>query len=1064
MNLVVSALRRPFTVLVALVAVVMGSLFAIDKMPRDIFPDLGVPVIYVAQPYGGIDPAQMEGFLTYYYEYHFLYITGIEHVESKSIQGNALIKLQFHPGTNMAQAMAETVSYVNRARAFMPPGTVPPFVTRFDAGSVPVGDLVFSSDTRTVGEIQDAALNRVRPLFATLPGVSAPPPFGGSARAIVIHADPDRLRSYNMSPDEVVTAISAANTISPSGNVRIGDLMPLVPTNATVSNIKDLESVPIRLGATQTVFVRDIGTVEDSSDIATGYALVNGRRTVYIPVTKRADASTLSVVSLVKQNMAKFQSVLPDGVTVSYQFDQSPYVTGAITNLLIEGAIGAVLTGIMVLLFLRDFRSAVIVVVNIPLALLAATLALWLTGQTVNMMTLGGLALSVGILVDEATVTIENIHAHLARGKALARSALDATTETALPRLLAMLCILAVFTPALFMTGAARALFLPLSLAVGFAMVGSYLLSSTLVPVLAVWLLKAKHDDPSQREPAFARAQERFSGALRRLAPMRAALILAYLVVSGLIIALIGPHLGTEIFPVVDAGQFQLRLHAPTGSRIEHTEAVTLRALDLIKEEVGAKNVEITLGFVGVQAPSYPVNTIFLWTGGPEEAVVQVQLKRGARIAVEPLKERLRRRLAAELPDVRFSFEPSDIVSRVMSFGSPTPVEIAVSGPTLPISREYAEKVRTELARIRSLRDIQFGQTLDYPTVQVNVDRERAGIMGLTSAEIARSTVAATSSSRFTTPNYWADPKSGIAYQVQVDMPIARMNSIEAIQNIPISGKNGVSGLLRDVATVTPGTAVGEYDRYNSQRMITLTANIAGEDLGTVAARIRQAMKRAGPPPPKVSVTLRGQIPPMQDMFGGLQTGFALAVVVIFLLLAANFQSVRLPFVVISTVPAVIAGVVIALWITRTTLNIQSYMGAIMAVGVAVANAILLVTFAERSRAEGATAPDAAVEGARSRLRPILMTSFAMIAGMMPMALGLGEGGQQTAPLGRAVIGGLAAATVATLLILPFIFASIQNRASTRSASLDPTDTESRHFVLPVREGNSQGGAQSGPQ
>ncbi|HLK56926.1 MAG TPA: efflux RND transporter permease subunit, partial [Chthonomonadaceae bacterium] len=633
MNLVIAALRRPITVLVVLVAVVLGAMFAVNSMPRDIFPDLGVPVIYVAQPYGGVDPAQMEGFITYYYEYHFLYITGIEHVESKSIQGNALIKLQFHPGTNMAQAMAETVSYANRARAFMPPGTVPPFVTRFDAGSVPVGTLVFSSVTRTVGEIQDAALNRVRPLFATLPGVSAPPPFGGSARSIVIHADPDRLRAYNMSPDEVVAAIAATNTISPSGNVRIGNLMPIVPTNATVSSIKDLEDVPIRTGSAQTVFVRDIGTVEDSTDIVTEYALVNGRRTVYIPVTKRADASTLSVVNLVKQNLPKFQAALPDGVTVSYQFDQSPYVTGAIGNLLTEGALGAILTGLMVLLFLRDWRSALIVVLNIPLALLAALLALWLTGQTVNIMTLGGLALAVGILVDQATVTIENIHTHLARGKTLARSALDATGETSLPIFLAMLCVLAVFTPAFFMTGAARSLFLPLSLAVAFSMVASYLLSSTLVPILTVWIMKPHaQGSGAATENAFAGWQQRFGQTLQRTIRFRGAIIAGYLAMTGLIVLLVGARLGTEIFPKVDAGQFQLRLRAPTGTRIERTEAITLQTLEAIKDEVGPGNVAMSLAFIGVQAPSYPINTIYLWTSGPEEAILQVQLKPGTRI------------------------------------------------------------------------------------------------------------------------------------------------------------------------------------------------------------------------------------------------------------------------------------------------------------------------------------------------------------------------------------------------------------------------------------------------
>src|SRR5450756_1712856 len=422
MRLVLAALSRPMTVLVALIAIALCAVLALERMPVDIFPQVGDPAIYVAQPYGGMDPAQMEGYLTYYYEYHFLYITGIDHVESKSIQGAALMKLVFHEGTDMAAAMAETVSYVNRARAFMPPGTVPPFITRFDAGSVPVGNLVFSSETRSVGEMQDAALNLVRPLFATLPGVSAPPPFGGSARSIVVNVKPDKLRAYNMSPDEIVAALTAANTISPSGNMPIGNKYPMVPLNSVVKNIKDLESVPIRTGVYPAVFLRDLATVQDASDIVTCFALVNGRRTVYIPVTKRADASTLSVVNSVKANLPKFQSVVPADVKVSYEFDQSPYVTRAIAGLTMEGALGALLTGLVILLFLRDWRSALVVVLNIPLALMGAVVALWITGQTVNIMTLGGLALAIGILVDMSTVAIENIHTHLAQGKPIARS------------------------------------------------------------------------------------------------------------------------------------------------------------------------------------------------------------------------------------------------------------------------------------------------------------------------------------------------------------------------------------------------------------------------------------------------------------------------------------------------------------------------------------------------------------------------------------------------------------------------------------------------------------------
>src|SRR5213593_2082214 len=497
MRFVLLALSRPLTIVIALIAVVLGSILAVQRMPVDIFPQVGDPAIYVAQPYGGMDPAQMEGFLTYYYEYHFLYITGIDHVESKSVQGAALMKLVFHQGTDMASAMGETIGYVNRARAFMPPGTVPPFITRFDAGSVAVGLLVFSSAARTQGEMQDFALNRVRPLFATLPGVSAPPPFGGNQRTIVVSVDPDRLRAYRMAPDEVVQALNTGNTIVPAGNVRTGDLLRLAPINSVVSNIKDLQNLPIRTGAGPTVFLRDVGTIEDSSDIITGYAEVNGRRTVYIPVTKRADASTLSVVNEVKANLAQFQSAVPQDIRIDYEFDQSPYVRNALFSVVREGLLGAALTGLMVLLFLRDWRSALIVVATIPFALLTAVVALWGTGQTINIMTLGGLALAVGILVDESTVVMENIHTHLSQGQGRAQAVLQASKEVQIPRLLAMLCVLAVFVPSFFMTGVSHSLFVPLSLAVGFAMAASYLLSSSLVPVLSTWILR-EHKDQEQ--------------------------------------------------------------------------------------------------------------------------------------------------------------------------------------------------------------------------------------------------------------------------------------------------------------------------------------------------------------------------------------------------------------------------------------------------------------------------------------------------------------------------------------------------------------------------------------
>jgi multidrug efflux pump subunit AcrB len=1048
MNLVTLALRRPVTILVLILAVILAGFVAIDRMPRDVFPDLGVPVLYVAQPYGGMDPAQMEGFLVNYYEYHFLYINGIEHVESKSIQGAALVKLQFHPGTDMARAMAETVSYINRARAFMPVGTVPPFVMRFDAGSVPVGTLVFSDETGKLGlkDLQDAALFRVRPLFATLPGVSAPPPFGGSPRAIVIRADPDRLRAYSMSPDEVVAAVTRGNTISPSGNIRIGDKMPMVPVNSVVTDLKGLGDVPIRSDGTRTVYIHDIGTVEDSADTQTGYALVNGRETVYIPVTKRADASTLTVVNLVKQNLGKFQSVLPPGAKISYVFDQSPYVTRAIWGLSEEGALGAILTGLMVLLFLRDWRTSLVVVLNIPISILAAAVALWATKQTTNLMTLGGLALAVGILVDEATVTIENIHAHLGRGQSLAMAARDATSETVVPRFLAMLSILAVFIPTLFMEGAAHNLFVPMALAVGFSMVASYLLSSTLVPVLAIWVLRATQSHRETKTSGFEHFRDRFRRFSAHVIRWRWAVVPVYLFGAGLVIFWAERSLGREIFPVVDAGQFELRLHAPAGTRIEATEGIAKKALEIVGREVGSDNIEVSVGYVGVQNPAYPINTIYLWTSGSEEAVLQVQLKPKAGVRIAELQERLRNKLPQELPGVRFSFEPSDIISRVMSFGAVTPIEVAVSGPNLIANRQYAEKLKVELARVASLRDLSFEQELEYPAVKVDIQRGVAGAMGVSADQVARSLADATSSSRFTVPNFWADPKSGVGYQVQVQIPIQRMNSLDEVRNVPITSGSGAHLTLRDVANVTEGTVLGEYDRYNMQRMLTLSANISGEDLGRATAHVTDAIARVGATPQGVNIAVRGQVVPMRELFGGLRMGFLVAVAAIFLLLAANFQSFRLAIAIILTIPAVIAGIALALVVTGTTLNIQSFMGSIMAIGVAVANAILLITFAERSRIDGTPVHEAAAEGASSRLRPILMTSLAMIAGMIPMAIGWGESGSQSAPLARAVIGGLIGATCATLVILPAIFAMLQGEKTRKRVSLDPSDPQSQFF------------------
>lgn len=1046
MWLIRAALRRPITVLVAMIAVALTAGFAVNRMRADIFPDLDLPVIYVAQPYGGMSPAQMEGFITYYYEYHFLYINGIESVESKSIQNTSLLKLTFHPGTDMAEALAQTIGYVNRARAFMPPGTVGPFVMRFDAGTVPVGYLVFKSDTRSLGEIQDLALNRVRPQFATLPGLTSPPPFGGSQRTIVIRVDPDRLRSYGMAPDDVIRAVTTGNVIMPSGSVNIGDETRISPMNTVVGPINDLLELPIRSGAGTPVSIRDVGSVSDSTDIPTAYALVNGRRAVYIPVTKRPNASTLSVVREVKANLGRFQALVPEDITVSYELDQSRNVSAALEAVLREAVLGALLTGLVVLVFLRDWRSSAIVVITIPFALLAAVVALWGAGQTINIMTLGGLALAVGILVDEATVAIENIHTHLSRGTPLARAVLDASAEVVVPRLLAMLSVVAVFVPSFFMTGVSRSLFVPLSLAVGFAMIASFFLSSSLVPVLSVWWLGQSHrtrEEESHANDWVERLRNRLAVLLQRVAPARGLLVAAYLVVTAGIVVVVGMTLGREIFPPSGVKAFQLRFRAPAGTKFESTERLGRDVLDVIRETAGPANVDITLGYVGVQPSSYPINTIFLWTSGSHEGVLQVALRPDAPVKLEDLQERLRDAFHRKFPDAGFSFEPGDIVSRIMNFGAPTPVEVAMMGPDFAASRAFATRVRNELSKIGSLRDLQFGQTLDYPAIQVNVNRQMAGQLGVTVDQIGRSFAAATSSSRFVAPNYWADPRTGIAFQVQVQVPQPRMKTLEDLRVVPVSAGGAAKPLLGDLARIENATIVGEYNRVNGQRMVTLTANVAGEDLGRALARVHTAIRQAGEPPRGTTVTIRGQIAAMEETFTNITAGLVVAVVVIFLLLAANFQSLRLAFVVVSTVPAVLAGVVVILWLTGTTLNVQSFMGAIMAIGVAVANAILLVTFAEQSRRQGESPLQTAIQAARARMRPVLMTSAAMIAGMIPMALAIGEGAEATAPLGRAVIGGLAAATLATLIVLPSVYSLVQQPASRTSPSLDPDDPDS---------------------
>ncbi|PSL49125.1 multidrug efflux pump subunit AcrB [Chitinophaga niastensis] len=1070
MNLIKTALQKP----IAIIVIVMGLLFFGIQSTRDIkidiFPDLNLPAIYVSQPYGGMSPQQMEGFIATNYQNLFLYVTGVKDIEAKNIQGLTMIKISFYEGTNMAQAAAEVTAMANRAFASMPSGTQPPFIIRFDASTLPIGQLALSSPTRTNNELQDLAMTVVRPSFSRIAGLTSPAPFGGNSRTIVIHVDPELMRSHHLTADQVVAAVKDNNQISPAGNVRIGDITYLTPTNTVIRTVKEFENIPLVMGDGPTVFVRDVAKVEDAADITSSYAVINGKRSVYLPIIKTADASTWTVVNNLKEALPNIQKLLPEDVKISFVFDQSVYVINAVKSLISEGVIGAVLTALMVLLFLGDRRSAYIVIITIPVSIIIGVMCLKMVGQTINIMTLSGLALAIGILVDESTVTIENIHQHLEMGKPKAQAIWHACQEIAFPKLLILFCILAVFAPSFTMKGVPRSMFMPLSLAIGFSMIASYLLSQTLVPILANWMLKAEKfqhhvhsDDPhktagyieteiaAERQhrktiSGFDRFKLRFIGWLEALLKRRKLAIGAYFIgIIGLVILCVS-IIGRDILPKLNNGQFQLRLKEPTGTRLERTETMLIKSTDILKEIVGAKNIDITSSFVGTHPSSYSTNPIYLFMATPNEAVLQVNLKEDYKVNMDEFKEKLRKRIHEQMPEVKMSFEPIDLTDKVMSQGATTPIEIAVMGKNLKESVPFAKKVLEEMKKIPYLRDVQINQAMDYPAIRINIDRERAGQLGVSVTDIAKSLTASTSSSRFTEKNNWLDEKNATSYFVQISVPENEMTSINDIAAIPIS-KDKTRPSLGDVATLQSDTVVGEYDRIGPVRIVSIGANIYKKDLGSASTAVAAAIKHAGEPPRGITVEKRGLMNLLDETLGSLQSGLLVAIIVILLLLAANFQSFKVALVVVSTIPAVLAGSLIMLLLTGSTLNLQSYMGIIMSVGVSVANAILLVTNAEKLRLENHDARRSALEGTSIRLRPILMTSIAMVAGMIPMASGLGEAGDQTAPLGRAVIGGLIASTFASLFILPLIFSWVQQKTTVKSVSLDPEDTNSEHYV-----------------
>lgn len=1068
MSVIASALKKPITLVVIILSLMVFSVVNVMKIPVDIFPRLNLPTIYVIESYGGMSAQQMEGFFSTRLQDQFLYVNGVKNITAKNIQGLTMLRLDFYESTDMAEASAQVALQVNRAMKFFPPGALPPQVIRFDASSLPVGQLVISGKSRSLKEIYDLAATRIRPAFASVAGLTAPPPFGANSRAITINVDPSKLRSYNLTADDVVTALAKFNVMSPSGNLRLDKTMYVTTINTLIKEVESFSDIPIESRNGVPVLIRDVARVADAADITVDYALINGKRSIYIPVVKTADASTWEVVKQLKAKLPEMQSLLPDGVNLSYEFDQSVFVINAVKSLVSEGLLGALLTGLMVLLFLRDLRSSLIVVITIPVSIMIGVLLLSLFGQTINIMTLSGLALAIGILVDQATVTIENIHQHLEMGKEKRLAIYDACREVAFPLLLILLCILAVFAPSFMMTGVPKAMFLPLSLSIGLTMIVSYFAALTLVPVLSNWLISEKkyqykhgtvhahagqalnpeeleqvedHLEEEKADPAhndfFEKVKLNFIRILEKLQKAKYWLVPLYLITSTGIAAIAFTMIGKDMMPKINNGQFQLRLKEPDGTRLERTEERVRQVLQVIDTTVN-HNVAISSAYVGLIPSSYGTSNLYVFNTGTHEAILQVNLNREYKVNMDELKETLRKNILSRFPELRISFEPIDLTEKIMSQGAATPIEIRVAGKDMNEIAGYAGKLVSRLKTIPFLRDVQIAQPLEFPVVDIRIDRIKAAQLGLNVQDIARSVTASTSSSRFTEKNQWLDEEKAYTYQVQVQIPEYVMNTMDELREIPLI-KGRVNPVLGEIAEFSVKHVPGEYDRSGPRRFLTVSANIHQKDLGAATDAVEKVMDEMENPPRGMLTEVKGMSGLLMETFSSLQTGLLFAILVMLALLTANYQSLKLGLTIISTIPAVIAGSLVLLLVTGSTLNLQSYMGMIMSTGVSVANAILIVTNAESLRLHYRDAAKASVMSASIRLRPILMTSFAMIAGMVPMALGMGEAGEQSAPLGRAVIGGLAASTVTALFILPHVFAWVQRKAGYKSVSLMPS-------------------------
>ena len=1032
------ALDRPYTFIVLALLILIISPVAILRTPTDIFPTINIPVIAVAWQFTGLNPEEMEGRITTQYERVLTTtVDNIEHLESTTVNGQAMVKIFLQPSASLDTANAQVTAVSQTILRQLPAGTQPPLIINYNASTVPILQLALSGLSES--ELNDAGLNFLRTQLVTVPGASIPYPYGGKQRQVMVDLDPRLLQSKGLAPADVVSALGQQSLVLPSGTAKIGEFEYDVAMNASPRTVAELNDLPVKVVGNSTIYLRDVAHVRDGFAPQTNVVRQDGRRGTLVTILKTGSASTLDVVASIRSLLPRVAATLPPELRIQPLADQSIFVRAAVSGVVREAVIAACLTAAMILVFLGSWRSTLIIAVSIPLSILTSVIAFSLLGETINIMTLGGLALAVGILVDDATVTIENIERHREGGHGEREAILDGAAEIAVPALVSTLCICIVFLPMFLLGGVARYLFVPLAEAVIFAMLASYVLSRTLVPTLAMYLLKpALHVAEAPRNPlvrfqrAFDRGFDRvrlgYRSLLTTLVDRRLVFVPLFLLAC-LSAFLLAPRLGENFFPDTDSGQFSLHLRAKTGTRIEETARLTDLVEAAIRREIPGAELDVILDNIGL--PYSAINWMHSASGviGAADADILVSLKEGHRPTADYVRA-LRRRLPAEFPGATFYFLPPDMVTQIINFGLPAPIDIQIEGADLGGNRRVAEQMLGELRRVPGLVDLRIHQRFDYPKFDVAIDRTKAGQGGFTPRDLANSLLVSLSGSFQTTPTFFLNWQNGVSYNLATQTPQYRIQSLSDLENIPISSASATRpGILADVASINRSSEAAVVSHYNIRRVVDIYGAVQDRDLGAVGRDIARIVDANQKLLPRGSVArVRGQLETMKTSYVGLLEGLAFAIVLVYLLIVVNFQSWLDPFIIITALPAALAGIVVFLFLTGTTLSVPALMGAIMSIGVATANSILVVAFAKGRLGEHGDASTAAVEAGFTRFRPVLMTALAMIIGMMPMALGLGEGGEQNAPLGRAVIGGLLCATMATLVFVPAVFALLHGR------------------------------------